>query len=347
VNTKTYAAEVKALDDSEGSFEALVAVFGNVDLVGDRVMPGAFVKTIEEWRSRGAPVPVTWSHDWSIDGFIGQADPHDIAETDRGLVVKGRLDLADPRGLKAHRLLKDGLVRNFSFSYEVGDSRRAKDGANELTELELIEVGPTLVGANRATELLSVKAAIGSHHTATTDAAWDGPANWARLPSEPGPLRGATAWRDPEGDPAKKVSYKFIHHMVSADGAVGAANLTAASTGIGILNGGRGGANVPADDRRGIWSHLATHLRDGDMEPPELKAHDPAAKAGRILSAANEQRLRQGIAAIQDVLVQLDPTSTPEADDGKDEDPDEGKSEDQISPEQFAQQLEEALSLLP
>lgn len=68
---------------------------------------------------------------------------------------------------------------------------------------------------------------------------------------------------------------KLLHHEVEKDGTVGAANLSACSAAIAVLNGGRGGANIPDDDRKGCWNHVARHLRDGDREPPELKSADP------------------------------------------------------------------------
>ena len=78
-----------------------------------------------------------------------------------------------------------------------------------------------------------LKGAIPSHSTATTDAAWDGPAMDARCPSERAPLRATHAWVDPEGDPDVKSSYKFIHHMVAADGTPGAGNIRGCQTGSG------------------------------------------------------------------------------------------------------------------
>lgn len=116
--------------------------------------------------------------------------------------------------------------------------------------------------------------AIGAHHTATSDGGWDGPANEARLRKGEGAAyyRRAFAWQDPDGDPETKAGYRFIHHEVGSDGSIGAANLRACSTGIGVLNGGRGGTTIPDADKQGVYNHLAAHLRDGDMEPPELRA---------------------------------------------------------------------------
>lgn len=109
---------------------------------------------------------------------------------------------------------------------------------------------------------------IGTHHTDTADGGWDAAAAKRNLPSEPGPLRAAYAWVDPDGDPATKAAYKFVHHEVGADGTVGPANMTGCSTGIGVLNGGMGGTTIPKGDFDGVYAHLAAHLRDGDREPP-------------------------------------------------------------------------------
>lgn len=122
---------------------------------------------------------------------------------------------------------------------------------------------------------VEVRTAIGVHHTGTSDGAWDGPANEARLPNDRRALRAAHAWVDSEGDPDAKSSYKFIHHAVSGDGEVGDAVMMACSSGIGVLNGGRGGANIPDGDRSGVHAHLAAHMMDGKMEPAPMRADSP------------------------------------------------------------------------
>lgn len=120
--------------------------------------------------------------------------------------------------------------------------------------------------------------AIPVHHTPTSTGTWDGPANEARLRNDGDAAyyRKAFAWVDADGDPETKSAYKFIHHEVSADGTVGPANVRACQTGIGVLNGGRGGADIPSGDRRGVYNHLAAHLRDADVEPAPLRGSRPA-----------------------------------------------------------------------
>jgi uncharacterized protein len=152
-------AEFKATPDTTGEFTALVSVFGNVDLGGDRVVEGAFGKSLAKWRESGDPIPVIWNHQWDNPlAHIGKVDPEQAEETPDGLLVKGSLDLDNAFAAQVHRLLSERRVKELSFGYNVVDSERTKDGALNLIELDLIEVGPTLKGMNPETELLAVKA---------------------------------------------------------------------------------------------------------------------------------------------------------------------------------------------
>jgi HK97 family phage prohead protease len=154
-------ASFKAAGDgqAEGTFEALVSVFGNVDGVGDMVLPGAFSASLKSWQESGDPIPVVWNHQWEDPAaHIGYVDPADARETDAGLVVKGRLDVDKPFAGQVYDLMKSRRVREMSFAYDVVSEAKSKSGANELAALNLIEVGPTMKGVNPATQLLDVKA---------------------------------------------------------------------------------------------------------------------------------------------------------------------------------------------
>lgn len=165
MRTKDCPARVKAAGADEGldegQFTALVSVFGNEDSVGDVVLPGAFSKTLADWGSRGDPIPVIWSHDWG-DPFSHIGSVSEAKETPAGLLVTGRLDLDNPKAAQVFRLLKGRRVTQFSFAYDIEDAGFGeRDGRDvyELRQLKLLEVGPTLVGANQETELLAAKAA--------------------------------------------------------------------------------------------------------------------------------------------------------------------------------------------
>lgn len=146
--------------DPPGTVRAIVAVFGNVDRMGDRIMPGAFDKWLVTRRSSGKAVPVLYSHDWQgVGSLLGYCNPDDIQPVAKGLYVKFQLDLSTPWAKVVHTLLGQGALE-YSFGYRVIRERKAADGANELLELEVSEFGPCLKGVNPATETISVKGSL-------------------------------------------------------------------------------------------------------------------------------------------------------------------------------------------
>lgn len=151
----------------EGEFEAIVAAY-NVDSVGDKIIPGAFADSLDEWKASGNPIPVLWSHmSQDPDYHIGWV--LDVEERAEGLWVKAQLDpedLADKntKAAKVYKLLKGNRVTQFSFAYDIlegGWIEKENEAFYELRKLKLYEVGPTLIGANQTTELLDVKSASG------------------------------------------------------------------------------------------------------------------------------------------------------------------------------------------
>ena len=132
--------------------------------------------------------------------------------------------------------------------------------------------------------------AIAPHATATTDSPWNGPEAEAKLKNDgtAAYYKSEFAWYDGSGDDTKKSTYKFPHHVVSGDGAVGAASVAACNAIIAVLNGGRGGAKIPEADRAGVHAHAAKHLKDAGKTPAELKSE------GEYLKALEESSRSQG-----------------------------------------------------
>lgn len=146
--------------------------------------------------------------------------------------------------------------------------------------------------------------AVKVHHTDTTQADWDGPAQVANLGDDytKKDLKNVFAWI-PDGDEPIKSECSLPHHEVSAGGKPGDANVTACQSAIGVLNGAMGGADIPDGDRQGVWDHLAAHLKDADVVPAELKSAGDAtvmrALAGAVdegSMSADESREAEGIA---------------------------------------------------
>ena len=147
---------MKASTEDSGRFTALVSVFGNVDLTGDIVMPGALARTLE---ARGLP-PIFYSHQWN-ELPVGMTEKAE--ETEAGLVIEAQLFMESDRARHLHAALSAGALKEFSFAYDVVEwAEETRDGepVRLLKDLELYEVGPTLVGMNPATELLDVRSAL-------------------------------------------------------------------------------------------------------------------------------------------------------------------------------------------
>jgi len=148
--------------DPEGTFVAVVSLFGNEDAYGDIVEKGAFTKTLAAWIVKGNPIPVIWSHKFTEpDNFLGHYS--EAEETDEGLRMKGHLDLDHPRAARVYQLMKKGLIGEFSWSGEVTDYESLDPdddwgwGPMRIKEVDLWEAGPCFKGANPDTELVSVK----------------------------------------------------------------------------------------------------------------------------------------------------------------------------------------------
>ncbi|CAB4218454.1 Prohead protease [uncultured Caudovirales phage] len=166
MEVKTLRAEFKATQNgSKGIVTALVSVFNNIDLGGDRMLPGAFTKTIADWQAKGDPLPAIWSHEWDDpEAHVGFVDPADMKETADGLEVKMQFDLDRPFAEQVFHLLKTRRVTQFSFGYYTTASEpiRDPDGkmVREISSVDLFEVGPTLLGMNPDTQLIEAASLI-------------------------------------------------------------------------------------------------------------------------------------------------------------------------------------------
>lgn len=152
--------DFKAYDDAPGTFSGYLAVFGNEDLGGDVIDPGAFAKTLNDARERKAAqssaylFPILYQHDdkQPCGGFV------DAHEDSHGLYVKGQLDLDTQLGRDTYSGLKKGYMSGLSIGYSaikhkwVGDIRH-------LQELALYEGSVVTFPMNPAAQVGNVKAA--------------------------------------------------------------------------------------------------------------------------------------------------------------------------------------------
>lgn len=148
-NKRALNMEIKQITDA-GSFEGILATYGNVDLGGDVIEPGAFTKTIAE---HGNTVKLLWQHEPSnIIGTLLLADGPDA------LRVKGQIELDDdiPFTKTAYKLLKKQLLSGLSIGYDtIKDS--IEGGVRHLKELRLWEGSLVTFPMNEMATVTSVK----------------------------------------------------------------------------------------------------------------------------------------------------------------------------------------------
>lgn len=117
-----------------GRLSGYASLFGVVDFSGDKVEPGAFVKSIAR---RGADgVRMLWQHDPKEP--IGRWTR--IVEDRRGLLVEGELALSTQRGRDVHELLQARALDGLSIGFRATRSTRSPGGVRRLTEIDLWEI---------------------------------------------------------------------------------------------------------------------------------------------------------------------------------------------------------------
>jgi HK97 family phage prohead protease len=151
---KRFSADVTLKDlTDEGSVEAAFSTATIVDSDGDRVLSSAF--------RDGQHVGMVFSHDWQK--IVGRGTVH--VEPTRA-VFRGRFFVDTRDGLDAYRTVKamsaPPSIMGWSFGFRILDSTRGASGERVITDLELFEVSPTLIGANREAATLAIKAGRGA-----------------------------------------------------------------------------------------------------------------------------------------------------------------------------------------
>lgn len=159
------APEFKAIDRQAGIIEAIVAVFGNVDMGDERIMPGAFAESLTKRTPKGV-----WAHDWQ-QPVAKTLEARELLPGDPllpasisangGLYIKGQFNLDTQRGKDAFSDIAFGLVDEFSIGYSV--LKYAEDEETDVTDLlkvDLYEWSPVVAGMNPATALLSAKGPV-------------------------------------------------------------------------------------------------------------------------------------------------------------------------------------------
>ena len=138
IEHKNFEFKIDGADERKGIIRGLASTFGNVDLGDDVVDFGAFKKTLKE---SGGKVPILADHDPSKPiGWNLRAE-----ETEKGLMVEGRINLEDAYAKGRYELARQALEIGAKMGLSIGYSvmqwapDKERPSVRHLKELKLYE----------------------------------------------------------------------------------------------------------------------------------------------------------------------------------------------------------------
>lgn len=265
-----------------------------------------------------------WAHDY---GCMPVAKGLEVKKSElngqKVTVVRGQWAPADanPQAGYLKALWKGGFLNTTS----IGFIELERQG-NRITKSEILEVSFVPVPANpQAVALLRTagfdmtkvkgvfeeKTAVAEHDPAKADEgkAWDvtaartAVAKWASSDGsgdkdkiEWSKYKEGFAWYN-EAAADSFGSYKLPHHDVEEGKLVTVWKGVAAA--MAALLGGRGGTNIPEDERKAVYNHLKNHYEQFDKQPPDYKSMSDIARKDH---AEDEEQEMEAVMAALDTL---------------------------------------------
>lgn len=242
-----------------------------------------------------------WAHDYSLPP-VGKVLW--VKEQKNGLKFMPKFAPTD-MGVELFELYQDGFLNTFSVGFIPKDFEEDEEETVQFmgwfgdifekpvltyTDVELLEIScvpvpscPAALVERMASGQIKAKGlvkAIADTASKTVipfkkyaldseDAEWDGPAE--RKEADTDDLLLMSTWYDAE-NPDTKSSYKLPHHRAEGHNTV----WRGVAAAMVALLGGRGGVDIPDDDRRGVYGHLSRHYGEFDKDPPEFKHYTEA-----------------------------------------------------------------------
>jgi HK97 family phage prohead protease len=147
---KVFNFELKRLDE-DGTFEGYAATFNKIDKGGDKILPGAFRKTLREKKKR----PMHWYHDVRVP--VGEIM---LKEDGNGLAATGALiieDILKAKELYAFMKKTETVAKQLSIGYDAVKKEFEGD-VRILKEIKLYEVSIVTFGMDQEANITNVKA---------------------------------------------------------------------------------------------------------------------------------------------------------------------------------------------
>lgn len=328
----------------------IFSVAGVVDDGLDVIHLGAFAKTLQENADR---VKCLWSHNMMEPPIGTVANLKEIMRNDLPPEIQSKFPdatgglygevtyLPTPRGQEVLTGIKAGAITENSIGYDPikFDFEESADGwpVRNLRELKLWDVSPVTFGMNPATGNYKVAVPYKDTGKADEGMAWSKPSMmdftdkmWGDCSdADKRRIAGHYAWADAM-PPESFGGCKLPHHEASKTG-IGPAVWKGVSAAMARLM--QAGTDIPDGDRKAVYEHLSKHYAQFDKTPPDFKFVDFAArlnaafaivntsdewlKSGRVLSAANIEKLRGALSLISELLSSAEPQPDPVEDSPK------------------------------
>jgi HK97 family phage prohead protease len=258
--------ETKSLIETDSEnyiLTGLASTFGNIDLVNDVVMPGAFKESLVERAPK-----ILWQHQgWEPVG-IAEVGENSTRETSEGLMLKALLPKADTFvSGRAIPQIKVGSIDSLSIGFRAIEwSCDEKSGIRLLQKVDLREVSLVTFPVNEQALITGVKAVTPFRELpmSSRSRSWDGSAARKRIKeftgSDEKPSSGyksAFMWYDSSNsDNFGAYKLPFVDIIDGKMTVVPRALFAIKS----VLSGGRGGVNIPESDRTKVKTVLDKYL---------------------------------------------------------------------------------------
>lgn len=128
-----------------GLIAGYASYFDIIDQTRDRIVKGAFTKTLRAWRLAGKMPKMLWQHDPKQPIGVWTH----LSEDGQGLYAEGRLTLGVTQADEAYLLLKEGALEGLSIGFRTIEAQKDKDRkVRLLLDIDLIEISLVTFGAN-------------------------------------------------------------------------------------------------------------------------------------------------------------------------------------------------------
>jgi len=281
---------IKSLEVSDSEKNVYVEGYASAavkDLDGDVITEEALKHAAEDLTQE--PYNKVFLNHKHTDIPIGKIVEAEVR--DGKLWVKLMLNKAHPLFETVYRSLKDGFLDAFSIGFKVLERK-----GDKITRLKILEVSLVGVPANpeAVVEDVYVKSGTSSYDSKIAaveltkgvvpehpwrygrdeESSWEKPnlsdftdKSWDELSEEEKrSIAGHFAWA-PKNPPERFTDLKLPHHDPKTHAVVWRGVVAA----MAALFGARGGVDIPDEDRKKVYNHLAAHYREFGREPPEFR----------------------------------------------------------------------------